>query len=141
MIRRKAFALAELLCLMLAAAVLQAQDRLRAGIWENTVTSNGQSATRSHCISALETEQSNGAESSIRASIEKALAKGGKCQLKEFKIEGNTKTELLVCGSVTYFNQTTFHNGDTFETTTTRTESGIAKVTLIKGPRTGPCPS
>jgi hypothetical protein len=91
MIRTKAFALAELLCLMLAAAVLQAQDRLRVGIWENAVTSNGQSATRSHCISALETEQSNGAESSIRASIEKAFAKGGKCQLKEFKIEGTPR--------------------------------------------------
>ena len=127
--------------LMLAATVLQAQDRLRSGIWENTVTSNGQSATRSHCMSASETEQSNGSESAIRASIEKALAKAGTCQLKEFKLEGNTKTELLVCGPITYLNQTIFHDGDSFETTTTRTESGVAKVTLIKGRRTGPCPN
>ena len=129
-----------LVCFVFAASVLKAQDRLRAGIWENTVTSNGQSATRSHCMSTSESEQSNGSEATIRASIEKALAKGGKCQLKDLKIEGNSKTELLVCGPITYLNQTIFHDGNSFETTTTRTESGVARVTLIKGRRTGPCP-
>ncbi len=71
---------------------------------------------------------------------EKALAKTGTCTLKDFKIEGDIKTETLICGSTTYTSKSTFHGGDSFETTSNMTEGGVAHVSEIKGHRTGACP-
>ena len=141
MIRLRPMILVTLACLALCGSTaLQAQIRMRAGMWENSVTANGQTATRSHCFTAAQAEEANGPVSALRASAEKALAKNGKCTLKDFKVEGNTKTESFVCGSTTYSNNSTFHGGDSFETTVTMTEAGVAHVSLMKGHRTGACP-
>ena len=123
-----------------AAPALQAQQRMRAGRWENTVTANGQSITKSHCVTAAQADEANGPVSVLKANAEKALAKNGKCTLKEFKIEGNVKTESFVCGSSNYSNNSTFHGGDSFETTVTMTDGGVEHVSLMKGHRTGACP-
>jgi hypothetical protein len=45
----------------------------------------------------------------------------------------------MVCGTTTILQETKFHGGDSFETTTTNTEAGVTKVALIKGRRTGDC--
>lgn len=127
-------------CLVLSAVTaLQAQDRMRAGNWENTViAANGKTATRDACLSAHDAEMSNGSAAVIRAETEKALAKS-KCTLKDFNIDAKSKTETLVCGADTIHNETTFHGGDSFETTTTRTSGGVVTVAHFKGKRTGDC--
>jgi uncharacterized protein DUF3617 len=119
---------------------LHAQDRMRAGNWENTVTAaDGQTATRNACLSAQDAAMSNGSAAVIRAETEKAIAKSGRCKLKDFAIDGKGKTETMVCGADTIHNETTFHGGDSFETTTTRTTGGVVTVAHFKGRRTGDC--
>jgi hypothetical protein len=119
---------------------LHPQDRMRAGNWENTVTApDGQTATRNACLSAHDAATSNGSAAVIRAGTEKAIAKSGKCTLKDFNIDGKSKTETMVCGADTIHNETTFHDGESFETTTTRTRGGVVTVAHFKGRRTGDC--
>ncbi len=127
-------------CLALSAATaVNAQDRMRAGNWENTViAAGGQTATRNACLSAHDAAMSNGSPAVIRAETEKAIAKSG-CKITDLNIDGKSKTETMVCGADTIHNETTFHGGDSFETTTTRTRSGIATVAHFKGRRTGDC--
>jgi Protein of unknown function (DUF3617) len=119
---------------------LQGQVRMRAGLWENTVTSNGSTATRNACITPEQEEHSKGTVESMRESIEKALAKSGSCKLKEFTVTGANRTEVMVCGKTTIKNSTTFH-GDSFETTATSTTAEGVKSSSIKGRRIGDCPT
>src|SRR5579885_3523757 len=129
------------ICIALfAVTVSQAQDRMRAGNWESTVTAaNGQSVTKNACLTAENAAMSNGSPATIRAEIDKALAKSGRCKLTDFHIDASSKTETMVCGEDTIRNETTFHGGDSFETTTTRTKGGVATVAHFKGRRTGDC--
>jgi len=118
---------------------LHAQDRLHAGNWENTVTSaDGKTATRNACMSPQIAARSNGSVAVIRAETEKAIAGAG-CKLTDFNLDAKTKTETMVCASGTVHNETTFHGGDSFETTTTRTQGGVVTVAHFKGRRTGDC--
>ena len=128
-------------CLVLCAVTaVQAQDRMRAGNWENTVIApDGQTMTQNACLSAHDAAMSNGSAAVIREETEKAIAKSGKCTLKDFNIDGKSKTETIVCGTDTIHNETTFHGGDSFETTTTRTRGGVVTVAHFKGKRTGDC--
>ena len=128
-------ALTAVLYLVLStASALHAQDRMRAGNWENTVTiADGQTATRNACLSAKDAAMSNGSALEIRAETEKAIAKSGRCQLKDFAIDAKGKTETMVCGTDTIHNETTFHGGDSFETTTTRTKGGVVTVAHSRG--------
>ena len=128
-------------CLILSTVTaLHAQDRMRAGNWENTViAADGQTVTRNACLSAHDAAMSNGSPAVIRAEVEKAIAKSGRCKLKDFNIDGKSKTDTMVCGADTVHNETTFHGGDSFETTTTRTSGGVVTVAHFKGRRTGDC--
>jgi hypothetical protein len=119
---------------------LPAQVRMRAGLWENSVTSNGTTATRNACIAREQDEHSTGTVDSMRVSIENALAKSGTCKLKEFTVVGTTRTEVMVCGKTTIRNSTTFHV-DSFETEGTSTTAERVKSSLIKGRRIGDCPT
>jgi hypothetical protein len=127
-------------CLLLSAVTaMHAQDRMRAGNWENTVTAaDGQTVTRNACLSAHDAAMSNGSPAVIRAEVEKAIAKSG-CTLKDFNIDAKSKTDTMVCGANTVHNETTFHGGDSFETTTTHTKGGVVTVAHFKGRRTGDC--
>jgi hypothetical protein len=129
------------ICLTLSAATeLHAQDRMRAGNWENTVTSaDGQTITKSACLSAHDAAMSNGSPTVIRAEIEKSLAKSGRCKLTDFKMDNNSKTVTMLCGADTVRTETTFHGGDSLDTTTTQTRKGIVSVAHFKGRRTGDC--
>ena len=126
--------------LFATAGWLQGQVRMRAGLWENTVTSNGSTATRKACITPEQEEHSKGTVDTMRESIEKALAKSGTCKLKEFNVIGATRTEVMVCGKTTIKNSTSFH-GDSFETVGTSTTAEGVKSSLIKGRRIGDCPA
>jgi len=137
----KSQARAALMVVLLATPVwLPAQVSMRAGLWENTVTANGQTATRSSCISAEQAGHSKDSVASMRESVEKALAKNGACKLTEFTVVGNTRTEVMVCGKKTIKNSTVFH-GDSFETTGTQTGADGVKSSVIKGRRLGDCPA
>ncbi|MFL6303213.1 MAG: DUF3617 domain-containing protein [Candidatus Sulfotelmatobacter sp.] len=127
-------------CLTLsAAAALHAQERMRTGMWENTVTApSGQTATRSTCLKPADAAMSNGAPAAVRAEAEKAMAKGA-CTIKDFKLDSNTLSLTMVCGTTTILQETKFHGGDSFETTMTNTNGGVTKVSQIKGRRTGDC--
>ena len=139
MILLRTIVLAAVVCFTLGAtATLYAQERMRTGMWENTVTGSGQTATRSHCFKPADAAMSNGSPAIVRAETEKALSKSG-CTLKDFKLEGNTMTQTMVCGSTTILQETKFHGGDSFETTMANREGGVTKVAQIKGRRTGDC--
>jgi hypothetical protein len=140
MIRLRATIIPAMVYLTLSTATtLHAQERMRTGMWENTVTGSGQTATRSHCFKPADAAKSNGSPAVVRAETEKAISKTGACTLKDFKLEGNTLTQTTVCGSSTILQETKFHGGDSFETTMTYTEGGVTKVSQIKGRRTGDC--
>ena len=121
-------------------AWLQGEVRMRAGLWENTVTASGKTVTRNACITSEQEQQSNGTVDSMRASLEKSLAKNGACKLKEFTVVGATRTEVMVCGKTTIKNSTTFR-ADSFETIVTATTAEGVKSSLIKGRRLGECPA
>ena len=121
------------------ATTLHAQERIRAGMWENTViSSTGQTSTRSKCVKPAEVATTNGSLATTRAETEKALLKEG-CTLKDFKLDGGNITQTMVCGSTNILSVTTFHDGDSVETKMTYTEGGTTGTTQIKGRRTGAC--
>jgi hypothetical protein len=122
-----------------AATALHAQERMRAGNWENTVIASGQTMTKNACLNVHDAAMSGGSPAEIRAETEKALAKSGRCKLADFKMDGNSKTETIVCGADTIRNETTFHGGDSFDTTTTHSKGGVVTVAHFKGRRTGDC--
>jgi hypothetical protein len=131
---------ASMIVLLATPVWLLAQVSMRAGLWENTITSNGQTVTRNACITAEQEQHSKESAASMRESTEKALAKGGACKLTEFTVVGNTRTEVMVCGKKTIKHSTTFR-GDSFETTGTETTAAGVKSSLIKGRRLGDCPA
>lgn len=119
---------------------LHGEVRMRAGLWENTVSASGKSVTHNVCVTPEQERQSNGTVYSMRESTEKTLAKSGSCKLKEFTIAGGAQTLVMVCGDTTIKHLTTFH-GDSFETTGTATTPAGVKTSLIKGRRLGDCPA
>ena len=110
---------------------LQAQERMRAGMWENTITTAGHSATSSSCLKP--TDAAKG--STTRTEAEKEVSKSG-CTLKDYKwSDASTATQTMVCGNDTISTVTKFRGSDSVETTVTH----AAGVTQIKGRRTGDC--
>jgi hypothetical protein len=140
MILLKATVVSAVMCLTLSAATsVQAQERMRPGMWENTVTApSGQTATHSSCFKPSDAAMSNGSPAAVRTETEKAMSKSG-CTLKDFKLDANTASLTLVCATTTILQETKFHGGDSFETTMTSQQGGVTKVSQIKGRRTGDC--
>ncbi len=128
-------------CLVLAAAALLcAQERIKSGLWENTVTAHGRSITRRNCLTNAELATTNGSVEAIRAAMAKTFGgANGACTLKDLRIEGNSMTSQTVCGASSSTTVMVFH-GDTAETTSTSTRAGVVTVTRITGRRIGVCP-
>ncbi len=80
----------------------------------------------------------NGSPAAIRAETEKAIAKVG-CKLTDFNLDAKSEAETMVCGSDTIRNESVFQDGDSLETTTTRTKGGVVTVAHFKVRRTGDC--
>jgi len=120
---------------------LLGQGRMRAGLWENTVTSRGQTVTHNACVTPEQEQQTSGTVESMRESTEKTLAKsGGLCKLKELTMAGAVQTMVMVCDKTTIKHVTTFR-ADSFETVITTTTPEGVKPGLIKGRRLGDCPA
>jgi hypothetical protein len=124
------------------ACSLHAADRLMPGLWENKITTDGRTTTRTRCVTAEEANSKNLPPKAMREAAEKALAKTSQstCKITEFKVDGNTITQTVVCPANTYSNTTTFR-ADTFESTSKTTTGGVSKLTFIKGQRVGACPA
>lgn len=122
-----------------ATTALHAQERMRTGMWESTVTApSGQSATHSSCFKPEDAAKSNGPAAAARAETEKSMSKSG-CTLKDFNLDSNTMTLTMICAGNAIQQETKFHGGDSTETTMTSTLNGVTKVSQIKSRRTGDC--
>lgn len=117
---------------------LHAQERVRSGMWENTMTAFGKTGTRSECIKPADAAKSNGSSGMLRAELEKATSQSG-CTLTNFKLDGNTLTYTMVCAESTVLVETKFHGGDSVESTMTFTVGGVTNVKQTKGRWTGAC--
>jgi hypothetical protein len=115
-----------------------AEERMRAGLWESTMTSEGTAVTHTtHCYTAAETELSNGSEKAIRAAVEAAAKKQkSACTLKELTVTATTVATLLDCGTSTQLIKTTYRV-DSFEAVITTTPGPKM---VITAKRIGTCP-
>src|ERR1039458_2487633 len=102
MFSRKSATLLVLIALTLPAAkCLRAQDRMRAGLWEVTTTSDGKPAGAPHssCFTPAMVELANMPAKTLREATEKAATKNGGCTMTDFKLEGNKISMTLSCGA------------------------------------------
>ncbi len=138
MIRLRITVLLAWVFLISTTTTLNAQVRVRSGMWENTMTAFGKTGTTRVCIKPAEAAMSNGSPAMVRAETEKALSKSG-CTLKNFKLDGNTLSYAMVCEESAVLLETKFHGGDSVETTMTFTVGGVTNVKQLKNRRTGDC--
>lgn len=126
-----------LVFLTISTTTLNAQMRVRPGMWANSVTNRGKTATRSVCIKPAEAAKSNGSPAILRAELEKALESGW--TLKNFKLDGSSLSYTMVGPESSVLVETKFHGGDSSETTATFHIGGVTNVMQTKGRRTGDC--
>jgi len=93
-------------------------DRVRAGLWETTLTLGGKTTTRSTCLTPSDAAAINGDAAAMRAYVEKVSAPAG-CKVTDLKISGNQVTVTTVCASGTPSVGTTTYHGDSWETVNT----------------------
>jgi hypothetical protein len=122
-----------------AAALLYAEDRMRAGLWEVTTTLDGKPSgvNGNTCYTPAMVETANLPAKTLREATEKSGTKRG-CTLKDFKMEGNRISMTQACGAKSEVLSSTY-SGDTFETVFTATEAGVSTVMRLKGRRVGDC--
>ena len=121
------------------ATTLHAQERVRAGMWENITSSSGQAATTSSvCMKSADWAMVNGSPAMARAETERTLSKSG-CTVKDFKIDNSVNTATLVCGSGTMLTEMKFLSRDSTESKVTSTSGGVTAVSYVKSRRTGDC--
>jgi hypothetical protein len=121
-----------------ATALLYAEDRMRAGLWEVTTTLNPKSSgSHNTCFTPAMVALGNSPEKTLREGTEKSTTKSG-CTLKDFKVDGNTVSMTQVCGARTLVVSSTY-SADAFDTVATSTEAGVSMATRMKGRRIGDC--
>jgi hypothetical protein len=123
--------------LFLCAQALAAGDRLVAGQWQFTMTTDGATRTFGQCITAEKAAEINGDSKSGRASAEKNAQ--GRCSVDAYDASGDKVSYTLTCGNRVMHSVTTFH-GDTSDGSLTTTTDGKAVATSIVAKRTGACP-
>lgn len=131
--RVRAFAI-----LLSVAAPVCAADRLHAGLWEFTMTTDGSARTFQHCVTVKEAASANGDTRSARASAEKESA--GRCTVLDYKVAGETVSYALQCGTRTIRSTATYH-GDTSEgDLVSKNGSEPEAVSHVRAKRLGDCP-
>ena len=120
-----------------AAPPLRAADRIMAGQYEFTMTTEGKTQTSTRCVTPDEAKSVNGDAKAGRDYVEKA-AKGA-CTVKTYDVTGNTVSCTMVCGpSVVRAASATYH-GDSYEGDVTTTVGGRAHTSHTKAKRIGAC--
>ncbi len=124
------------LALSIAAAPLLAAERVSAGEWEFAMTTDGQTHTAKHCISADEAAGFNGDSASGRKYVEE---KGrGHCSVKTYEASGNRISYSLICADRQIDSATEFA-GDASKGILTTTDEGKVITTSVVGRRIGDC--
>jgi Protein of unknown function (DUF3617) len=123
--------------LALTASPLSGADRFRAGQWELTTTTKGETSAVKRCVTAEEAETVSGDTKSSRASAERQAPS---CNYTDYKVDGNSVSGAMTCGKVSSRSVTTYH-GDTMEGDKfTRIAGGPEFVSHTKAKRIGDCP-
>jgi hypothetical protein len=122
----------------LSSMSLRAQDRLRAGMYDVTVTNNGNSASHRRCVTAAEAKVANLSADAMRAQVEKA-AKDEECTLKDFAIDGATVTMTMICSGVSVATKMTYR-ADAFDSVITTTSERGIHIMQTTQRRVGECP-
>ncbi len=118
---------------------LSAEERMRAGLWELSITSDGKSkGSHDTCFTPGMLELTNSPAKLLREATEKAATKGGHCSLKDYKLDGNAISTTMVCGAKTVVTSSTYSLSN-FDTVNTSSEAGVSIVTHIKGRYLGAC--
>src|ERR1700730_6020048 len=127
-------------CVLVLAATprLRTADRMAAGQWEFTMTSNGESRTMEQCMTPEKVNDMNGDTKTAPACAEKKAK--GRCTIKSYDIQGDTVKYALVCGDRTIDSSTTFHGETSEGTPTTTTAEGKVDAKIVKARRLGACP-
>ncbi len=135
---RRAILLTSLSALIaFAASPLQAADRLMAGQYEFTMTTEGKTQISTRCVTPDEAKSVNGDAKAGREYIEKAGK--GACTVRAYDVTGNTVSCTMACGaSVVRTSSATYH-GDSFEGDATTTAGGKTHTAHTKAKRVGAC--
>jgi hypothetical protein len=116
-----------------------AADRMKSGQWEVTISANGRSATNTHCDPPGAVKMTNGSSEEIRSALEKS-AVTLQCKLQDFKMDDTNISYSYACADKTMETKTSYHDGNTFETTRTTKVGGQEQTSVTKGRRVGECP-
>lgn len=135
---RRAVLLTSLSALMaFAAPPLRAADRIMAGQYQYTMTTEGKTQTSTRCVTADEAKSVNGDAKAGREYMNKA-AKGA-CTVSAYDVTGNTVSCTMVCGPSVVRAATATYHGDSFEGDVTTTAGGKSHTAHTKGKRIGAC--
>src|SRR5947199_2515235 len=138
-ILKRALFLTSLYGLILAATPpLRAADRMAAGQWEFTMTTDGASHSASHCITPAEATSVNGDSKTGRDYAEKKAT--GPCKVKSYNIQGNTVSYSLACGDRSIDSTQTYHGDSSDGVLKITTADGKVVTTTVKARRLGACP-
>jgi hypothetical protein len=120
-----------------AAPPLRAADRIMAGQYDFTMTTEGKTQTSTRCVTPDEAKSINGDAKAGREYTEKAAR--GACTVKAYDVTGNTVSCTMACGTdVVRASSATYH-GDSFEGDTTTTAGGRTHTAHTKAKRVGAC--
>jgi len=120
-----------------AAPSLYAADRLTAGQYEFTATTNGNTRTSTQCFTADDAKAVNADAKTGRDYAEKA-AKGA-CKIGTYDVTGDTVSYTMACGESVTSTRVTYH-GDSFQGyTTTVVGTSIALTVHTQARRLGIC--
>lgn len=135
---RRAVLLTSLSVLMaFAAPPLRAAERMMAGQYEVTMTTEGKTQTSTRCVTADEAKSVNGDAKTGREYVEKA-AKGA-CTVRAYDVTGNTVSCTMVCGPGVVRAASATYHGDGFEGDVTTTAGGRSHTAHTKARRIGAC--
>lgn len=123
--------------LLLAAPAVWAADRIAAGQWESTMTTDGATSTAVYCLGAEQAAATNADAKAGREFAEKKA--GARCAMKSYEANGDTVSYSMVCGDRAISDTTRFH-GSTSEGVKKTTFDGKTATTNIKSRRLGACP-
>ena len=118
----------------------QAADRLTAGQYEYTATTDGQARVLARCVTPEEAQTVNADAKAGRASTEKLVQ--GTCTVTTYEVDANTVSMSLKCGEGTNSTRATYHgDGWSADTTSTYPAGGkiAVKKTHVDAKRVGDC--
>jgi hypothetical protein len=105
------------LIVVCCAVDMSAANRVRAGLWETTVTVAGTTATDSACLTEPDAAAINGDVASIRAMTDKTNEMIH-CKTTNVVINGNQVVVTSLCGGKENVSTTTYH-GESLDTVNT----------------------